>query len=338
MAVNRRSFLQTLGVAGAAMAAPSLALDVRANVLPSAAAAPKLEPLEFVFFTDTHIQPELDAAHGCEMCFTQIAASQPEFAIMGGDHVFDALGVNAARANLVFDLYTSTAKSLGMPMYHTIGNHDAFGVLAASGIAPTDPAYGKKMYEDRMGKTYYSFDRKGYHFVVLDSIQPTPDRMWQAAIDDAQLEWLRGDLKALAKGTPVIGVVHCPMVTAFASYAQLVTAGRKYNTMTVANAPTVIDVLAGANVLAVLQGHTHINELVEYKGVKYITSGAVCGNWWRGARMGTPEGYTVVSVHDGKVTARYETYGFHSVAPSDGSASPSAQRKAGASVPAEEPK
>jgi hypothetical protein len=266
------------------------------------------------------------------MAFEKIAASKPEFAIMGGDHVFDALGVNQARANMVFDLYTSTAKSLGMPLYNTIGNHDAFGVLAGSGIAPTDPSYGKKMYEDRMGKTYYSFDRKGYHFVVLDSIQPMPDRLWEARIDDAQLDWLRRDLKALAPGTPVIGVVHCPIVTAFGTYAAMVAAQQKYNTLTVANSAEVLEVLASARVLAVLQGHTHINELVKYNGIRFITSGAVCGNWWKGSRMGTPEGYSVINVHaDGRVISRYETYGFVSVAPANGQASPSTQQKAGES-------
>ncbi len=217
-----------------------------------------------------------------------------------------------------------------MPVYHTIGNHDAFGVLATSGVAPTDPFYGKKMYEDRMGKTYYSFDKKGYHFVVLDSIQPTPDRMWEARIDDDQLAWLRDDLKKLAPGTPVIGVVHCPMVTAFATYAQLVAAQQKYNTLTVANSADVLEVLGTANVLAVLQGHTHINEVVDYKTTRYITSGAVCGNWWRGPRMGTPEGYSVIHIHDGKVTADYKTYGFKSIAPSARQASPSSMRTAAA--------
>ena len=330
--VDRRTFLQTLGAGAAALAVPSgvMANDAAAGLRTAGDKA--LEPLEFVFFTDTHIEPELNAAHGCAMAFEKIAASKPEFAIMGGDHVFDVLGVNQARANMVFDLYTNTAKSLGMPLYNAIGNHDAFGVLAGSGVAPTDPLYGKKMYEDRMGKTYYSFDRKGYHFVVLDSIQPMPDRLWEARIDDAQLDWLRSDLKALAPGTPVIGVVHCPIVTAFGTYAAMVAAQQKYNTLTVANSPEVLEVLATARVLAVLQGHTHINELVEYNGIRFITSGAVCGNWWKGPRMGTPEGYSVITVHaDGKVTPRYETYGFVSVAPAKGQASPSTQQKAGES-------
>jgi Icc protein len=303
--LDRRKFLTTLAAAGAAMAFPPL----------SGGSQPSPGSFDFVFFTDTHIQPELDAAHGCDMCFRKIASTNPEFAIMGGDHVFDAIGVNVARAGLVYDLYSRTEELIGVPLHHAIGNHDVFGVLKSSGVAPTDPAYGKKMYQDRMGRTYYSFDHKGYHFVILDSIQPTIDRMWEARVDDDQLHWLRGDLKHLATGTSVIAVIHCPMVTAFATYAHVVAEGRKYNTMTVTNATEVLEIFEDANVLAVLQGHTHVNEVVAYKNTQYITSGAVCGNWWHGARLGTPEGFTVVSLREGKITTRYETYGFRSVAP-----------------------
>jgi 3',5'-cyclic AMP phosphodiesterase CpdA len=305
MMLDRRKFLKTLAATGAAMALP----------FPPQGTIPAPGSFDFVFFTDTHIQPELDAAHGCDMCFRKIASTNPEFAIMGGDHVYDALGVNGARAGMVYDLYKRTEQSLGVPLHNAIGNHDVFGVLTKSGIAPADPAYGKKMYQDRMGLTFYSFNHKGYHFVVLDSIQPTNDRLWEARVDENQLHWLRDDLERLPARAPVIAVIHCPLVTAFATYAQIVTADRKYNTMTVANAPEVLQVFEDANVLAVLQGHTHVNEIVTYKNTQYITSGAVCGNWWHGSRLGTPEGFTVVSLREGKINTRYETYGFRSVDP-----------------------
>jgi len=85
--------------------------------------------------------------------------------------------------------------------------------------------------------------------------------------------------------------------------------------LTVANTPQVLKALEGHNVIAVLQGHTHVNETVSYKNTQYITSGAVCGNWWHGPRMGTPEGFTVVSLREGKISTRYETYGFRSIDP-----------------------
>jgi 3',5'-cyclic-AMP phosphodiesterase len=308
MQLDRRNFLKTLAATGAAAALPPF--PARFPVVDQ----PQPGSFDFVFFTDTHIQPELDAAHGCDLCFRKIAATKSDFAIMGGDHVFDAFGVNATRARMVFDMYGRAEQLIGMPLHNVIGNHDVFGVLTRSGVAPTDPAYGKKMYQDRMGHTFYTFDHKGYHFVVLDSIQPTDDRLWEARVDEPQLEWLRNDLKALPAGAPVVAVIHCPLVTAFATYAEVISAGRKYNTMTVANAPEVLEVFEQANVIAVLQGHTHVNEVVAYKNTQYITSGAVCGNWWHGPRLGTPEGFSVISLREGQVSTRYETYGFRSVA------------------------
>ena len=309
MALNRRQFLRTVAGTSAVLTCGAHTLAWQdANTMPAS--------FDFVFFTDTHIQPELDAAHGCDMCFRKIAGLKCDFAIMGGDHVFDAMSVDASRAKLVFDLYQKTEQTLQMKLYQTIGNHDLFGISPKSGIAPRDPGYGKKLYEERTGsKTYYSFDHKGYHFFVLDSVHPTEDRKWEARVDDPQLAWLADDLNRTSAGTPIIGVTHVPLVTAFSNYVSPVTADAKYNTLSVANASQILELLEHHHVLAVLQGHTHINEIVQYKGTQYITSGAVCGNWWHGPRMGVPEGFMEVSLREGKLETRYETYGFSSVAP-----------------------
>ncbi|MDE1177856.1 MAG: metallophosphoesterase [Edaphobacter sp.] len=303
MNTSRREFLTLLGAAGAAAAvAPS-----------SLFAAPKVEPFSFVFITDAHIQPELNAAMGTDMAMKKARTFKADFAINGGDHVFDSLGVPKARALQLFDLYDKTEQDLGLKVHHTIGNHDVFGIYPVSGVSPTDPLYGKKIFEDRFGKRFYTFDHKGVHFIVLDSIGITSDRMYEGRIDAEQMEWLKADLAALPKGTPIIISVHIPLVSAFASYIPMPMTPAKHQSLTVGNANEVVDLLDGHNVLGVLQGHTHINENVEYKGIPYITSGAVCGNWWKGVRMGTPEGFTVVTVAGGKMTTHYETYGFKAV-------------------------
>ncbi len=208
---------------------------------------------EFAFFTDTHIEPELDAGRGCDMCFRKIANLNLDFAIMGGDHVFDAVSVDRARATTVFDLYQKTQSTLQLPLHHVIGNHDVFGVNTASGASPSDPGYGKKMYEDRFGKTSYSFDHKGWHFIILDSIQPTDDRLWDARIDPAQLAWLKDDLLHAGATTPIIITVHVLLVTAYATWGQAATPG-KYSTLTVGNAPEVLAAFEGHNIVAVLSG------------------------------------------------------------------------------------
>jgi 3',5'-cyclic AMP phosphodiesterase CpdA len=303
---NRRQFLSLLGATGISAAIPSPAF---------AAFAPGQESFTFLFFTDAHIQPELNAAVGTQMAFKKGRAIKADFAINGGDHVFDALAVPMRRSLSLFDMYDKAEQDLGLKVYHTIGNHDVCGVYPASEMTVDDPQYGKKVFEQRMGKTYYSFDHKGHHFVVLDSIGITADRAYEGRVDDAQLKWLAADLAALHPGTPVIVSVHIPLVTAFNAYVPETPIPPPHHGLSVANANQVLDILAGHNVIGVLQGHTHINETVVWKRVPYITSGAVSGNWWHGTRLGTPEGFTVVTVANGKMTTQYETYGFKSVAP-----------------------
>jgi Icc protein len=304
LVTTRRQFLSLLGAAGLAAAASPRSI---------LAAPASTESFSFIFLTDAHIQPELNAAVGTDMAVKKAHTFKADFAINGGDHVFDALGVPKQRALALFDLYEKTEQDLGLKVYHTIGNHDVLGIYKSSGIPASDPLFGKKLFEDRFGKRYYSFDHKGYHFIVLDSIGILPDNAYEGRIDNVQLKWLSGDLSALAAGTPVIITVHIPLVTSYASYLPEAATPSPHHSLTVANANEVLDLFEGHNVIGVLQGHTHINELVQWKNVPYITSGAVCGNWWKGIHLGTPEGFTLVTLANGKLTTRYETYGFKAV-------------------------
>ena len=60
----------------------------------------------------------------------------------------------------------------------------------------------------------------------------------------------------------------------------------------------IIRFLQGPNVKLCLSGHTHQYESLDYLGVRYVTSGAVCGNWWRGVYMNCPPGYVMVNLYD----------------------------------------
>lgn len=314
--MNRRDFLATASLAaGAALVPGPLGA---ASAAPASAETPGT--FDFLFITDTHLEPELDAAHGCAMAFKKAAGIKADFVLQGGDHVFDALAVDRKRADSLFDLYGHTEQALGLKVHHTIGNHDHFGLFAKSGIEPGNPGYGKQLYQQRVGPTYYSFDHKGYHFVVLDTIQPTDDRSWEARIDQPQLAWLKADLAGTPAGTPIVVSAHVPLVSGVASYGESNPASAsaqapRHPQLIVANASEVVAELQKHNTLAVFQGHTHLNEVVHYRGIHYVTSGAVCGNWWHGTRWGTPEGFTVVSLRGGKIDWRYETYGFKTVDP-----------------------
>jgi Icc protein len=296
--INRRSFLTigALGVVGAAAA-------------PAPTEAATSGNFSFVHFTDIHIQPELHAGQGSRRCIATINSLKPDFAICGGDLVYDACAVTAPRAKQVFDLYAETVKPLNMPVHTIIGNHDVYGISTNGGVAPTDPLYGKKMFEDRIGPRYASFDYKGWHFVLLDSIaNGTPGREFIGFVDDEQIAWLRTDLARMKPGSRLVVVTHIPLVS---SVLQLVSdPGRAADIYLVTNAQQVLNVLWPYTPRLVLQGHTHIRETVTYNGCRFITSGAVCGNWWKGPRDGHPEGFAVLTVRGDDVQWRYETYGF----------------------------
>ena len=306
--LNRRHFLSLLGATAAGSALP------RAFAMPAAAPASAAEDFSFIFLTDAHIEPELDATHGTDLAMTRARTIKADFAIQGGDHVFDALGVSKQRATQLFDLYGKTEQDLGLKVHHTLGNHDVFGVYPASGVGPADPDYGKKMFAERFGPTYYSFDHKGVHFIVLDSIGITADRHYEGRMDQDQLDWLAKDLAAQPAGAPILVTTHIPLVTAVPSYTD---PSPQFPIQLFRSGPAAIKLFEGHNVIAVLQGHTHVNERVDWHGIPYITSGAVCGNWWKGTRLGTPEGFTVVTIARGKVTTRYEATGFKAVAPAN---------------------
>ena len=305
--MDRRHFLSLAGAAGAVATVGSPVLGYAESSTP--------QDFDFLFFTDTHLQPELDASKGCDMAFKKMRGLKAEFAIQGGDHIFDALAVPKERSLSLFEMYDKTQQDLGLKVYHAIGNHDVFGIYPASGMEPSDPLYGKKYYTDHIGKTYYSFDHKGVHFIVLDSIWITEDRAYEGRIGDDQLAWLAADLAAQPAAKPIIVTTHIPLVTAYENYEDTIAVPKHAHQLSVANTGKVYPLFRGHNVLGVLQGHTHVNERVEWQGVPYMTSGAVSGNWWHGTHLGAAEGYTVVSLRGGKLTTRYETYGFQSVEP-----------------------
>jgi 3',5'-cyclic AMP phosphodiesterase CpdA len=289
--LNRRTALQSL---------------LGAALLPAANAAP--QDFTFVHFTDTHIQPELKAALGCHDCFDAVNKLHPDFALCGGDLVFDSNATTPRRALDLFTLYKETAKRLEMPVHSVPGNHDVVGLATASGVATTDPIYGKRTFEDRIGHRYSSFNHKGWHFILLDSIGITPERGFIGLIDAEQIAWLKSDLAATGPATPIVVLTHIPLVSAV---LQIIPDQWKTPaTYLVTNSQEVLEILHPYNVKAVLQGHTHIREKVTYNGCQFITSGAVCGNWWKGARLGHPEGFAVLSVKGSDITWTYRTYGF----------------------------
>lgn len=265
----------------------------------------------FVFITDIHIQTERNAVEGFKKAIDEINKSKPDFVITGGDLIYDALGVSFERADSLFNLYNETIKFLDAPVYNTIGNHEIFGWYEKSGVSRDHPEFGKKMFENRIGKTYYSFEHKGIKFFILDSIEEVSEGgKYYGYINDEQIEWLETELKATDKATPIVISTHIPFIT---SFSQIKGGSQKENErgLVVENSKEVLDLFLSYNLKLVLQGHLHYFEDLNVQNkTKFITGGAISARWWRGPNEGMEEGFLIVNIRDNKVTAEYYDYGW----------------------------
>ena len=275
----------------------------------------KTEPendFSFVFMTDMHITNERHALDGFQQAIDTINKLAPGFVLTGGDNIMDALGQTYGKSDSLYNMYEKAAKGLSMPVYTTMGNHEVFGLYESSGVDTTHEEYGKKLYEDRLAKRYYSFDFKNWHFVVLDGIGFTEDRHYYGFVDEEQLEWLKQDLAKTGKETPVAVSIHIPLLSVGAQIMEGPTKALNEGSV-ITNAHEVIDVLEQYNTKLVLQGHLHFLEDINYNGIHYITGGAVSAQWWNGPRYGMEEGFLKIDVSGEDFSWEYVDFGWDAV-------------------------
>ena len=100
-------------------------------------------------------------------------------------------------------------------------------------------------------KSYYSFDRMGMHFIVLDC--------WNVykPLEEKQMQWLKKDLEK-NKNKPISVAMHVPLFTS-----------GKYEPY---NEPDLLALFDKYNVLFVFSAHVHSYERSLYKGTNYIVT------------------------------------------------------------------
>lgn len=324
MPINRREFL---GVG-------TSAICLAAAAVPSSAAAdhPRSRRLRIAHLTDIHLQPELQAARGLAACFAHVQTrpaaidgdaadiGPPDLIITGGDTIMDAFEADMARTKLQWELWRKVkADHCGIEMHSVVGNHDVWGwARAKAGTSGNEPLYGKRWVCDEFGRDlpYTSFDRNGWHIVLLDSVFPH-QQGYIGRLDDAQWDWLERDLAAVGPETPVIIFSHMPILSA----TPLAVAGPSVPGSTGIQVPGKFIHIDGdrfqtlfarrRTVKACASGHMHLIEQLDYQGVRYLCNGAVSAGWWKGRNRDTDFGYAVVDLFDdGTVERRYVPYGW----------------------------
>jgi Icc protein len=260
----------------------------------------------FAFLTDIHITYDRNAPAGFEKAIDTVNELKPDFVITGGDLVMDALGQTRSRADSLYRLYDSLEKDFRMPVYNTVGNHELFG-LYNKNIDTLDPDYNEGMFRRYIGKPWQSFDYKGWHFILLKSIEPTPSRGYYGRINPVQMAWLKDDLARVNDTTPIVVAVHIPLITV---YNQWIEGGQQVNGAgsVITNGKEVMDLLRTKNLKLVLQGHQHYYEDLYLDGVHFITGGAVSAAWWTGRNGTLEEGFVLIKVFGDRIASGYVDY------------------------------
>jgi 3',5'-cyclic AMP phosphodiesterase CpdA len=240
---------------------------------------------------------------------------KPDLVIAGGDLVTDGFTSSAKSMEPRWDAYMAMHGAIDAPVHPVIGNHDFIAARPEDGTPPApDP---RAVFLEKFGleRTYLSLDAGGYHLILLDSVQVLPEkRSYVGRIMPDQFEWLKEDLAGVAPETPIVIATHIPLLTAFYQ-ATLGTEKPTPTSRVVTNAKEVLGLFEERNLVLVLQGHTHINELVRWRGITFITGGAVCARWWRGPWYGTEEGFGIVTLDGSDVAWEYVDYGWEARRP-----------------------
>jgi len=255
----------------------------------------KPEKFSFAFITDIHLQPESNAIEGFLEAIDTINDLKPDFVITGGDLIMDALGQRYGRADSLYTLYLETVKALKMPVYNAMGNHEIYGIYSRSGADPEHPDYGEKMFENRIGKSYYSFEHKGWKFMILNSIEDTGKDSYIGLIDNDQIEWIKEELQKTDSTIPLAIITHIPFITVNTQKYQGTTLPND-SSLVISNGKEVLDLFEGHNLKLVLQGHLHLVEDIFIDDIHFITGGAICAAWWRGPYRGDEEGFVLVRI------------------------------------------
>ncbi|NGP90127.1 metallophosphoesterase family protein [Fodinibius halophilus] len=296
----------------------SLATLLPSSLTPSQRKKNADRVLRIAHITDVHVSDNsgdsYSSAKGLERCLHHLQGHQdpPDIIFNGGDCINDALGASRSSVKAQWDLWHSILKQENdLPVVDCIGNHDVWGKGAKS-----DPLYGKKwaMEAMQMDERYYSFDKAGWHFIVLDSTRSVNGDWYTAKLDEKQFQWLKKELETVDAETPVFVLSHIPIVCAAAYFDG---DNEKSGDWQVPGAWMHIDARRivelfhrHTNVQLCASGHIHLLDRVDYNDVSYFCNGAVSGNWWNGKYHQTPPGYAMINLYaDGSFDREYMTYG-----------------------------
>jgi len=124
---------------------------------------------------------------------TEVERMKPDFVLTVGDMIEGYTG-DTVRIKQEWEEYLALIEPLTSPIYHTAGNHDFLDTTALN------------LYRRYIGKPYYSFTRRGLHFIILDNGR------YNSVTDfpKEQIDWLIDDLEMNKDASHTIVFYHIP--------------------------------------------------------------------------------------------------------------------------------
>jgi predicted MPP superfamily phosphohydrolase len=266
----------------------------------------------FIHASDTHISEK--SIDRMEKLRELIRVHKPDFVLVTGDLVKDALRVSEKEAISYYELYKKELEKFTVPVWSVPGNHEIFGIERhLSLVSKSHPLYGKKMYHHYLGPNYFSFNAGGYHFVGLDNVD-YEDLWYFGRVDSTQVKWLKEDLSKVPVNTPIITFGHMPFysgglsMTTFTEEGPSRTLEREGGKLqfrhVVSNADEVIDLVSTHPYPLALAGHYHARQIFWYESskqkIRFEQTGAVVEASKHGDEV-LPSGVNLYTVANGKI-------------------------------------
>tara|TARA_B100000676_G_scaffold166784_1_gene163938 strand:+ start:54389 stop:55243 length:855 start_codon:yes stop_codon:yes gene_type:complete len=272
--------------------------------------------LRFAFFTDVHARTEWETPVALAKAAKSINTQKPDLVIAGGDLITDGFTSLPEEVTPRWDTYMKNLhNAIEGDVHPTIGNHDLVAANPADGSKPSSDPRAEFRKRMKLDRTFYTFDAMGYRIFILDSIYVIRGKLqYQGLIGPEQMNWLREELSKTPNDMPIVLVSHIPLLTAFYAATRGALEGGKPNRVMVNNRG-VLDQFRDHNLLLVLQGHLHAQEVIRWRNTTFITGGALCAKWWRGSWYGTEEGFNVITLRENHVDWKYVDYGWEAKRP-----------------------
>lgn len=295
---GRREFLKSLGLGALGLT----------GIAPAAPKPPKADrALRIAFLSDVHLP-----ASGKNDEFARVLRIaqgpdiRPDIILFGGDNVFALDNATPGEAKAQLDNWRLMLReNAKVPTYTCLGNHDLQGI-GLRNVGNLDDSKEAAANAFGMPHRYYSFDRGGWRFLVLDTIQPRP-ASYVGQIDAEQVQWLEDNLESRRVPTVVLGHIPIVSITGAVSAAAGWTPGytRLSHRHQVTNSREISDIFRrNPHARLALSGHTHMVDHVRFRNTHFVCGGSVSGAWWRGSHEHFPATFFVIDLFtDGGIRA-----------------------------------